>query len=40
MGDEDADAAAELDAQLARGWLADLALDEGHVCEAPRCRDG
>jgi hypothetical protein len=38
--DDKADAAAELDAHLALGWVADLELDEGHVCDAPRCGDG
>lgn len=38
--DDEADAAAELDAHLALGGVADLDLDEGHVSDAPRLGDG
>ena len=40
VGDDEAHAAAELDAHLALGWVADLNLDEGHVGDEPRLGNG
>jgi hypothetical protein len=40
VGDDKADAAAELDAHLALRRMTDLDLDEGHVGDAPRNGDG